>query len=127
MPRVSKAHERTLPDKTLVIDNGGYTLKAGFATPQASIDHCHVIPNCVARDRAKRIWVGPHLDKCLDFGELAIRRPVEKGFIVNWEAEKAVWDATFLDEGAILQACQSRISGSSLTTTSVIHMKQISF
>ena len=32
-----------------------------------------------------------------DFGELAVRRPVERGYIVNWEGEKAVWEHMFAD------------------------------
>ena len=103
MPRATIPQERNLADKTLVVDNGGYTLKAGFASHTPALVDCHVIPNCLARDRAKRIWVGAQLERCTDFGEIAFRRPVEKGFLVNWEAEKAVWDASFIDRGAILQ------------------------
>lgn len=97
MPRVSKVHEQVLPQNTLVLDNGGFSIKAGFATAQPSLDECHIIPNCLVRDRARRIWVGSSLEKIVDFGELAFRRPVEKGFIVNWEAEKAIWDSIFID------------------------------
>ena len=102
MPRVAKSAERVLPERSLVIDNGAYTIKAGFATPAPDIEGCQVIPNCLAKDRGKRVWIGNQLFKCQDFGEIAFRRPVEKGFIVNWEAQKAVWDSTFIDKGAAL-------------------------
>lgn len=102
MPRIAKPAERVLADKSLVIDNGAYSMKAGFATDSPILTDCHVIPNCVAKDRGKRIWIGSQLSKCKDFGEIVFRRPVEKGFLVNWEAEKAIWDSTFLDKGAIL-------------------------
>jgi actin-related protein 6 len=36
----------------------------------------------------RKAFVGSELDKCKDFGEIAFRRPVEKGYIVNWEAQK---------------------------------------
>ena len=103
MPRAAKPQERFLPSRTLVVDNGGYTIKAGFATGSPNLDECYVIPNCIARDRAKRVWVGSQLEKCSDFGEIALRRPVEKGNLVNWEAEKAIWDQTFIDRGGKLQ------------------------
>ena len=77
-------------------------MKAGFSKSSPTLDDCHIIPNCLARDRGKRVWVGSQLEKCNDFGEIAFRRPVEKGFLINWEAEKAIWDNTFIDKGAKL-------------------------
>ncbi|KAJ4312785.1 Actin- protein 6 [Neodidymelliopsis sp. IMI 364377] len=89
--------------KTLVLDNGAYTLKAGLVpTHSASPSYadCSVIPNCIARSiRDKCTYTASELDSCKDFGELAFRRPVEKGFIVNWEAEKAIWEHEFMGEG----------------------------
>ena len=107
MPRTAKPVERSLPSQTLVVDNGAYTVKAGFANNNTEAGDCHVIPNCIARDRGKRTWVGAQLEKCDDFGEIAFRRPVERGFLVNWEAEKAIWDDTFVDNGAKLKVCRN--------------------
>lgn len=107
MPRIAKAAERRLPSQTLIVDNGAYSIKAGFAIseqPPAEED-CQIIPNCIARDRGKRIWIGSQLGRCTDFGEIAYRRPVEKGFLVNWETEKAIWDNTFIDQNAKLRVC----------------------
>lgn len=101
-PRQAKPVERVLPNQTLIIDNGAHTMKAGFATSTPSLENCQVIPNCLAKDRGKHVWVGSSLEKCNDFGEIAFRRPVEKGFLVNWEAEKAVWDHTFFEKNAKL-------------------------
>ena len=103
MPRAAKAVERNLPYQTLVVDNGAYTMKAGFAYGKPDVENCQLIPNCIARDRGKRIWIGSQLERCSDFGELALRRPIEKGFLVNWEAEKAIWDNTFVDGNAKLK------------------------
>ncbi|KAL9024675.1 MAG: hypothetical protein Q9196_006337 [Gyalolechia fulgens] len=97
MPRRNTVHEQILPERTLVVDNGAYTIKAGFASPSPITEHCHVIPNCLARERNKKVWVGIEIDGCRDFGEMTFRRPVEKGYLVNWEAEKAIWDSSFLD------------------------------
>ncbi|OSS53516.1 hypothetical protein B5807_00552 [Epicoccum nigrum] len=86
--------------KTLVLDNGAYTIKAGLVSTHSaspSYGNCSVIPNCIARSyRDKCTYTASELDDCKDFGELAFRRPVEKGFIVNWEAEKAIWEHEFM-------------------------------
>ncbi|KAI4247958.1 MAG: hypothetical protein L6R42_009444, partial [Xanthoria sp. 1 TBL-2021] len=50
------------------------------------------------RERDKKVWVGSEIESIRDFGEVAFRRPVEKGYLVNWEAEKAVWDSMFLTQ-----------------------------
>lgn len=89
-----------LSPNTLILDNGAHTIKAGFssfnATNQPSPDSCHIIPNTIALSkRDKRTYIGSELDSCEDFGEVAFRRPVEKGYIVNWEGEKAIWEHDF--------------------------------
>ena len=101
-PRQARPAERVLPSQTLIIDNGAYTMKAGFATGTPNLEHCQIIPNCLAKDREKHVWIGSQLEKCNDFGEIAFRRPVDKGFLVNWEAEKAIWDHTFFEKKSSL-------------------------
>lgn len=96
-----------LPPKTFIIDNGAYTLKAGYA-PEAprdadddeALSACATIPNALAKTRANRVLVGPQLltQRAADWNEVVFRRPVEKGFIVNWEAQKEIWDYAFFDE-----------------------------
>ena len=108
MPRQTKQTDQTLPEQTLVVDNGAFTIKAGFVKSEPQLADCLVVPNCLARDRERRVWVGSQLDKCRDFGEIAFRRPVEKGYLVNWEAEKAIWNSVFFDKGAALKASRDR-------------------
>jgi actin-related protein 6 len=92
------------PTRTLVLDNGAHTLKAGFVTPDDSpVAEPRVIPNCIARDRARKVYVASEIDRCRDFGEIQFRRPVEKGFIVNWEAQREIWDREFFDDKAALR------------------------
>lgn len=98
-PRRSKPAPPPQPTRTLVIDNGAHTLKAGFVTAE-SIDEPAVIPNCIARDRARKTYVASDLSKCKDFGEISFRRPVDKGYIVNWEAQKEIWDHEFFNNDA---------------------------
>ncbi|KAF2263811.1 Actin/actin-like protein [Lojkania enalia] len=103
-PKGSKKGSASAPKQTLVLDNGAYTLKAGLVpstSANPSYDNCSVIPNCIARSaRDKRTYVASELSNCKDFGELVFRRPVEKGFIVNWEAQKAIWEHEFLEASA---------------------------
>lgn len=103
--RKTKSSGPAPPSKTLIIDNGAYTIKAGFAAPfsadtsssETPSREPRIIPNCIARDRHKKVYVATELSDCRDFGEMQFRRPVEKGFIVSWEAQKEIWDTEILD------------------------------
>ncbi|OAQ93410.1 actin [Purpureocillium lilacinum] len=101
--RKSKPAAPARPATTLVLDNGAYTLKAGLVRDGSPPGDPRIVPNCIARDRARKIYVASDLDKCRDFGEIQFRRPVEKGFIVNWEAQKEVWDHELFDDKAPLR------------------------
>ena len=83
---------------TLVLDNGAATIKAGVVHDGKFSDP-RLIPNVIARDRARKVYVASELEKCRDFGEIQFRRPVEKGFIVNWEAQKEIWDREVFEDG----------------------------
>ncbi|KAI9887935.1 MAG: Actin- protein 6 [Watsoniomyces obsoletus] len=101
MPRYAKPIVQPIADQTLVLDNGAYTMKAGLVPLSAETPpDCNIIPNCLARSRNKRIWIGAQLEQCRDFGEMAFRRPVERGYLVNWEAEKEIWERSFFDKDA---------------------------
>jgi actin-related protein 6 len=96
-----------LAPRTLILDNGAHSIKAGLSShlddqhqpdPETA---CHIVPNCIARsDRDKRTYVGAELaEDCDDYGDLKYRRPVEKGYLVNWESEKAIWERAFMSGG----------------------------
>ncbi|KAM0248947.1 hypothetical protein ACHAP5_003155 [Fusarium lateritium] len=87
------------PSTTLVLDNGAATIKAGLVH-DGEIDEPRIIPNVIARDRARKVYVASELEKCRDFGEIQFRRPMEKGFIVNWEAQKEIWDRELFENKA---------------------------
>ncbi|KAI9786211.1 MAG: Actin- protein 6 [Geoglossum umbratile] len=115
MPRQAKPIEKPLPERTLVLDNGAYTIKAGFASDTLDVEkECHLLPNCIARARDKRVWIGGQLERCTDFGEMAFRRPVEKGYLVNWESEREIWCNSFFDDDAKLK-CDPRETNLILT------------
>ena len=107
MPRVTKTASRAppqLPSRTLVLDNGGYCIKAGFAPGQPDEDEqtlsrCHSIPNAIVRTRDRKTYVAAQVDKDVtQWSEAVFRRPVEHGQLVGWEAQKEIWDHSFFDE-----------------------------
>lgn len=103
--------------RTLIFDNGAHTIKAGFCTSQTepTLEDCHLVANCIARShRDKLTYIGAELDDCGDFGELQIRRPVERGYVVNWESEKAIWERTIFNHQSALE-CEPRSTNLILT------------
>ncbi|KAL5333167.1 actin family [Aspergillus crustosus] len=105
----SVAQVQALPDKTFIIDNGAYTMKAGYApgsTPaddeDTALSACTVIPNAIAKTRSNRTYVGAQIGgNITDWNEMLFRRPVEKGYTVNWEAQKEIWECSFFDEKTV--------------------------
>ncbi|KAJ7662532.1 actin-related protein Arp6 [Mycena polygramma] len=82
----------------LVLDNGGSTIKTGIIGHPSS-DNPRVIANAVVRSKGdKTTYVGHELDRCKDCSSLSYRLPLEKGYIVDWDAQKAVWDGILSDE-----------------------------
>ncbi|KAJ5175454.1 Actin-like protein arp6 [Penicillium canariense] len=113
---------RRLPDRTFVLDNGAYTMKAGYAcepssSPEEALSSCSSIPNALVKTRDNRVLIGAQLDTHVtDWNEAMFRRPVEKGYIVNWEAEREIWDQTFFEEKATARNKQLRIAAPEDTT-----------
>ncbi|KAL4915185.1 actin family [Aspergillus aurantiobrunneus] len=100
------AQAESLPDKTFIIDNGAYTMKAGYAPESSLPDNeetallaCTAVPNAITKTRGNRIYVGAQIGtNVTDCNEILFRRPVEKGYTVNWEAQKEIWESSFFDE-----------------------------
>lgn len=116
----SPSVSRNLPKKTFILDNGAYTMKAGYAPDLSQEDvlsACSSIPNALVKTRDNRIVVGPQLaTQVTDWNEAAFRRPVEKGYIVNWEAEREIWEQSFFDDKATARNKQLRIAAPEETT-----------
>ncbi|KAK8847430.1 actin-like protein ARP6 [Kwoniella newhampshirensis] len=77
----------------LILDNGAYEIKAGLS----GLDwEPRVFPNSIARSRAERkVYVGDEIEDCRDLSGIVYRRPFDKGMLVNWDAEKIIWDRLF--------------------------------
>ncbi|XP_075727815.1 actin-related protein 6 isoform X2 [Rhipicephalus microplus] len=83
----------TMAAHCLVVDNGGGSIKAGFTTQNVP----RVLPNCItkAKSERRRQFIGDQLDDCKDMSALFYLLPFQKGYLVNWEVEKQVWDYMF--------------------------------
>ena len=87
------------PSNTIVLDHGGATLKAGLVQGYSLLDcNPRIIPNFIARDGSKKVYVASEIEKCKNFAEIAFRRPVEKGFVINWDVQKEIWEREVFNE-----------------------------
>eukprot|EP00850_Spirogloea_muscicola_P007021 SM000034S12775 [mRNA] locus=s34:750776:753593:+ [translate_table: standard] len=80
----------------VVVDSGGGTCRVGRAGDETPLS----LPSLVARPRsARRALVGDELDACGDVSGLAIRRPCDRGYVVSWDVQRAVWGRAFAAAG----------------------------
>lgn len=84
-----------LPSKIFVLDNGGYAAKAGYITDSTP----KIIPNYITKVKSerRRVFVGNQLDECKDYSGLFYLYAFERGFLLNWDVQKQVWDFIFRD------------------------------
>ncbi|XP_028156816.1 actin-related protein 6 [Ostrinia furnacalis] len=78
-----------------ILDNGAYTAKVGFSSMEPKI-----VPNCImkAKSERRRPFVGSQIDDCRDASGLFYILPFQKGFLINWDTQKTVWDYIFSKE-----------------------------
>ena len=76
-----------------VLDNGGGQLKAGHSNMSGP----RLIPNCItkAKSEKRRAFIGDQMDDCRDLSGLFFMLPFQKGYLVNWDHQKTVWDYIF--------------------------------
>ncbi|KAF4577292.1 Actin- protein 6 [Pleurotus pulmonarius] len=81
----------------IVLDNGASTIKAGLAN--SDYEHPRIIPNAVVRSKGdKTTYIGHEFEQCQDHASLHYRLPFEKGLLVDWDAQKAIWDGLFSNQ-----------------------------
>ncbi|KAI9145548.1 actin-domain-containing protein [Paraphysoderma sedebokerense] len=80
---------------TLVVDNGAYSIKAGWA----HIDHDpKIIPNAIIRGKSdRRILIADEVNSVNNVTGIYYKLPFEKGYLTNWEVQKGIWDRLFND------------------------------
>lgn len=85
----NKPTNHATPGSVIVLDSGGCTCKLGLAhtdpTPKC-------FPNCTAKIKGeKHILVGESILKSRDISSLTLRRPVDRGYVVNWDLQRDIW------------------------------------
>ncbi|XP_074567584.1 actin-related protein 6 [Curcuma longa] len=75
----------------VVIDNGAGLCKAGFGGDR---DPVAIVPNCVGKSPASKRWlVADELRAAdTDVTSVSLRRPFDRGYLVNPELQREVWD-----------------------------------
>ena len=80
---------------TVVIDAGGGTLKVGIA--EDGVGSVRVLANAGAKTKgggghgtAAKTLFGAEIDEARDVNGMTMRRPVDRGYVVNWELEREV-------------------------------------
>ncbi|THH05662.1 hypothetical protein EW145_g4632 [Phellinidium pouzarii] len=81
----------------VVLDNGASTIKAGIVNVQEGVPGPRIITNAIVRQTKgeKIMFFGHEFDQCNDFASLHFRLPFERGYLTDWDAQKAVWDGLF--------------------------------
>lgn len=96
-----------------ILDNGAYTAKIGISTsklPEYDVFsvrlfinkiyifyYCRIIPNCIMKVKSerRRLFIGDQINDCRDASGLFYILPFQKGYLVNWDIQKTVWDYIF--------------------------------
>eukprot|EP00163_Fabomonas_tropica_P023860 TRINITY_DN4132_c0_g1_i2.p1 TRINITY_DN4132_c0_g1~~TRINITY_DN4132_c0_g1_i2.p1 ORF type:complete len:139 (+),score=27.16 TRINITY_DN4132_c0_g1_i2:258-674(+) len=55
--------------------------------------HFRAIPNCIVKPKsAKRSYIATEIAQLKDMSSLFYRRPIEKGYVVNWDVGGDIWE-----------------------------------
>lgn len=87
----------------VVLDNGGGLIKAGFGGER---DPSTILPNCLYRSHASKKWLHPNpltpsttttADTTTepDLTSAAVRRPMDRGYLINPELQREIWSHLF--------------------------------
>ncbi|KAK1265666.1 Actin-related protein 6 [Acorus gramineus] len=77
-------------NKVVVLDNGGGLLKAGIGGDHSPTA---VVPNCLGRPPSSKKWLsGDQLLSSDDHTSVSLRRPLDRGYLVNPDLQKEIWD-----------------------------------
>ncbi|KIP04446.1 hypothetical protein PHLGIDRAFT_25604 [Phlebiopsis gigantea 11061_1 CR5-6] len=94
--------------RIVVVDNGASTIKLGVKGFNDS--DSRVIPNAIVRSKGdKATYYGHEIEKCTDYSSLHYRLPFEKGYLVDWDAQKAIWDGIFTTDYLMLDPTESSL------------------
>jgi actin-related protein 6 len=73
----------------IVLDNGGDTIKIGFAGQRSPTA---LVPNCACRPQGtKATIIGVDSKDIPDINGLIVRRPIDRGYLTNSQLQKDIW------------------------------------
>ncbi|CAG2100522.1 unnamed protein product [Medioppia subpectinata] len=77
----------------LIADNGAHTMKIGLSTDTEP----KLIPNCISKVKSerRRPFIGDQMEDCKDYSQMFYLIPFSKGYLVNWDLERQIWDYVF--------------------------------
>lgn len=69
------------------------------------------MPNSImkARSERRRAFIGNQIEECRDVSGLYFMLPFQKGFLVNWDVQKTIWDYIFSKECFSIDLSQTSI------------------
>ncbi|KAI3626679.1 ARP6 [Malassezia furfur] len=93
----SQGGARSAPLDGVVLETGASHVRLGtIPMHSGALPYLARHPNAIARTRPgvrRQVLVGNEIeDACLDYGGLQLRLPIDRGMVVDWAAQKAVWD-----------------------------------
>ncbi|KAL1456991.1 hypothetical protein WDU94_001671 [Cyamophila willieti] len=82
-----------MTDNIYILDNGAYSAKVGLS----SFKIPKIVPNCImkAKSERRRPFIGDQVDECRDASGLFYILPFQKGYLINLDIQKTVWDYIF--------------------------------
>ncbi|XP_063404961.1 actin-related protein 6-like [Mytilus trossulus] len=92
---------------TVVLDNGAGLAKVGYSTDKSP----RLMPNCITKAKSvrTRTFIGDQIDDCKDLSGLFYLLPFQKGYLVNWETQRQIWDYMFNKDGLKVDLHDSNI------------------
>jgi len=78
----------------LILDNGSSEIKIGYGGSSQSL---RILGNFVAKPKGgeKKNYIGDLSDAKEKLASIAFRRPFDRGYLINWDLEKDIWDYAF--------------------------------
>ncbi|CAN8321975.1 unnamed protein product [Cochlearia groenlandica] len=76
----------------VVLDNGGGLIKAGYGGDR---DPATVIPNCLFKPLSSKKFILSLSDHDFDLTSASVRRPIDRGYLINTELQRDIWSQLF--------------------------------
>ena len=93
--------------QTAVLDLGGSSCKLGLNSDTEP----RIIPNCVskAKNERRKVYFGDQLNECKDFSGLFYVLPFQKGYLVNWDVQRQLFDFMFSKESLKVDSSEANL------------------